>query len=126
MHDSQFDGRGAWRGADFASPEDWTYRPSPSAWAELDSAMRIALDSGRPIHSLAIADFPAPSFASAGAALRKDVESGRGFVVIRGLPIERYRDEEAAILYWGIATHLGTPIPQNAKDEYLFSVRDEG
>jgi alpha-ketoglutarate-dependent taurine dioxygenase len=54
------------------------------------------------------------------------VESGRGFGVIRALPIDRYSDEEAATVYWGIATHLGTPIPQNVKDEYLFSVRDEG
>ena len=46
--------------------------------------------------------------------------------VIRGLPMDRYSDDEAAIVYWGIATHLAKPIPQNAKDEYLFSVRDEG
>src|SRR5712672_2826714 len=100
IHDAAFEGRGAWQGADFASPEEWTYRPSPATWAELEAAMRIARDSGRPIHSLTIADFPAPSFASAGVALRKDVQSGRGFVVIRGMPIERYRDEEAAIIYW--------------------------
>jgi alpha-ketoglutarate-dependent taurine dioxygenase len=58
--------------------------------------------------------------------LREELESGRGFVVICGLPIDEYSDQEAAILYWGIATYLGTPIPQNAKDEHLFSVRDEG
>src|SRR5947207_3759928 len=126
VHDAVFEGRGAWRGADFTGPEEWTYRPTTTAWAELDAAMRIARDSGRPIDSLTIDDFPAPSFAPAGAALRKDVESGRGFVVIRGMPIERYTGEEAALMYWGIGTHLGTPIPQNAKDEYLFSVRDEG
>src|SRR5262249_53110377 len=44
----------------------------------------------------------------------------------RGLPIDRYSDDEAAIIYWGIATHLAKPIPQNARNEYLFSVRDEG
>ena len=126
MHDARFEGRGAWRGVDFAGPEEWTYRPEHSAWTELDAAMRRALEAGRPISTLTIADFHAPSFASAGAALRQDLESGRGFVVIRGMPIDRYSDQEAAILYWGIATHLGTPIPQNAKDEYLFSVRDEG
>ncbi len=73
-----------------------------------------------------MADFPAPSFTSGAAALRKDLETGRGFVVIRGLPIDSYSDEEAAIIYWGIATYLGSPIPQNVKEERLFSVRDEG
>ena len=71
-------------------------------------------------------DFPVPSFARVAESLRRELESGRGFVVIRGLPIERYSDAQAAIVYWGIATFLGTPIPQNVKEEYLFAVRDEG
>src|SRR5439155_534816 len=37
-----------------------------------------------------------------------------------------YSDVEATLLYWAIATYIGQPIPQNAKDEYLFAVRDEG
>jgi alpha-ketoglutarate-dependent taurine dioxygenase len=126
MHDAPFEGRGAWRGADFADPEAWTYHLGPPAVADFDEAMRRVRDAGKEIPTLTTADFPAPSFASDAATLRQDVESGRGFVVIRGLPIDRYTHEEAAIIYWGIATHLGEPIPQNAKDEYLFSVRDEG
>jgi alpha-ketoglutarate-dependent taurine dioxygenase len=126
MRDAVWTGRGAWRGVDFEGPEAWTYRLQPTDLAELDSAMRHIRDSRREIPTLTIADFPAPSFASAAASLRADLESGRGFVVIQGLPIDRYTDEEAAIVYWGIATHLGTPIPQNVKEEYLFRVRDEG
>src|ERR1700722_6866752 len=126
MRDAVWTGLGAWRGVDFEGPEAWTYRLQPTDLAELDSAMRHIRDSRREIPTLTIADFPAPSFASAAAPLRADLESGRGFVVIQGLPIDRYSDEEAAIVYWGIATHLGTPIPQNVKEEYLFRVRDEG
>jgi alpha-ketoglutarate-dependent taurine dioxygenase len=124
MHDAPFTGRGAWRGSDFADPEAWTYRLPPAAFAELDKAMRDVRN--RPIAALTMADFPAPCFAADAVDLRKEVQCGRGFVVIRGLPIDSYSDEEAAIIYWGIATYLGTPIPQNVKDEHLFSVRDEG
>jgi alpha-ketoglutarate-dependent taurine dioxygenase len=126
MHNAPFQGPGAWRGSDFADPEAWTYRLPPAALAELDRAMLAVRDSRRETSTLTTADFPAPSFAADAAVLRKDVQSGRGFVVIRGLPIDSYSDEEAAILYWGIATYLGTPIPQNVKEEHLFSVRDEG
>jgi alpha-ketoglutarate-dependent taurine dioxygenase len=126
IHDSPFKGPGAWRGSDFADPEAWTYRLAPTALAELDRAMRHVRDTRTEISTLTMADFPAPCFTSDGAVLRKDVQGGRGFVVIRGLPIDSYSDEEAAILYWGIATYLGTPIPQNVKEEHLFSVRDEG
>ena len=126
LHDAPFKGRGVWRGVDFADPEAWTYRLPPAALAELYSAMRHVRDGRREIPTLTMADFPAPCFASDASALRKEVQSGRGFVVIRGLPIDSYSDEEAAIIYWGIATYLGTPIPQNVKEEHLFSVRDEG
>src|SRR5262245_2152441 len=126
MYDAPFTARGAWRRADFASPEAWTYRLQPAVLTELDSALRRIREAGREISTLTKADFPAPSFPADAAGLRNELESGRGFVVIRGLPIDRYSDDEAAIVYWGIATHLAKPIPQNAKDEYLFSVRDEG
>ena len=126
MRNDLWTGRGAWRGADFTDSAAWTYRLQPDELAELDSAMRGIRDAGRPIPSLTLADFPAPSFATAAAALRADLESGRGFVVVQGIPIDQYSDEEAAIVYWGIGVHLGTPIPQNVKEEYLFAVRDEG
>ena len=124
MHDAPFEGAGAWRGSDFTDPEVWTYRLPPAALAALDQAMRVVRN--RPIATLTLDDFPAPCFAADAAELREEMQSGRGFVVIRGLPIDSYSDEEAAIIYWGIATYLGTPIPQNVKDEHLFSVRDEG
>jgi alpha-ketoglutarate-dependent taurine dioxygenase len=126
MHDAPFQGRGAWRGSDFADPGAWTYRLPPPAVAELDRAMRNVRHRRREISTLTMADFPAPCFSGDAATLRREVQSGRGFVVIGGLPIDSYSDEEAAILYWGIATYLGTPIPQNVKEEHLFSVRDEG
>jgi alpha-ketoglutarate-dependent taurine dioxygenase len=126
MHDAPITGRGAWQGADFASPESWTYQLTPAVVDEFDTAMRRVRDEDRQISSLTRADFPAPSFISDARALREEVVSGRGFVVITGLPIESYNDQEATLIYWGIATWLGLPMPQNARDEYLFAVRDEG
>src|SRR5438093_3127068 len=111
MHDAPFTARGAWRRADFPSPDAWTYKLSPSSLAELDAALRPIRETGREISTLTQADFPAPSFVPDAAALRSELESGRGFVVIRGLPIDRYSDDEAAVIYWGIATHLAKPIP---------------
>jgi alpha-ketoglutarate-dependent taurine dioxygenase len=118
--------RSAWRSADFRSAEDWTYTLSPQTVREFDSWMRRVRDSGQDIPGPGLGNPDVPSFAAGGAVLREEVQRGRGFVVIRGLPIEDYSDDEASLIYWGIALHLGDPIPQNAKDEYLFSVRDEG
>jgi alpha-ketoglutarate-dependent taurine dioxygenase len=126
VYDRLFSGRGAWQGTDFKSPDTWTYSLPPAAVAEFDTAVRRLRNSRRDISTLTRADFPAPSFARDGEALRQEVVSGRGFVVITGLPIDSYTDEEATLFYWGIGTYMAQPMPQNAKDEYLFHVRDEG
>ena len=126
VHDAAFAGRGAWLGADLTDPGAWTYRLRSAVLEEFDEALSRIREARREIPDLSIADFPLPSFRDAAADMRAELESGRGFVVITGLPLDRYSEAEATILYWGIATWLGTPIPQNARREFLFSVRDEG
>jgi len=93
---------------------------------ELDRAIRIINDQGKELASLMAEDFPLPSFAEDAARLRHELRRGRGFVMVKGLPIEKYTDREAAMIYWGIGAHLGTTLPQNVKGERLYSVRDEG
>ena len=51
---------------------------------------------------------------------------GRGFVLIRGVPVDRYGKDEMSTIYWGIGTHLGRPWPQNAKGHLLGDVTDQG
>jgi hypothetical protein len=47
-------------------------------------------------------------------------------MLIRGIPRERYTDEECELLYWGLGAHLGTPVSQNGRGHLLGHVRDEG
>jgi len=72
------------------------------------------------------ADFPLPSFALTAAEIRRRLRDGSGFVVLRGLPLDDYSEDEARLLYAGLGTHLGTILPQNLRREMLYSVRDEG
>ena len=44
--------------------------------------------------------------------MEADLIDGRGFALIRGLPVERYSDDDASLIYWGIGMHLGKPWPQ--------------
>src|ERR1051326_2457670 len=126
MHEAPFAGRAAWQIDDLTNGDPWQYSLPPVALSQLAQATRRIRKTRREISALSKADFHAPSFAAAAEFLRQELESGRGFVLITGLPIDSYSDQEATILYWGIATYLGEPMPQNARDEYLFAVRDEG
>ncbi len=71
-------------------------------------------------------DFPLPFFASTAAGIRKRLLDGSGFVVLRGLQLDDYAEDEVRFLYAGLGTHLGTIIPQNLRGDRLYSVRDEG
>jgi alpha-ketoglutarate-dependent taurine dioxygenase len=126
VHGTPFSGAAAWQGQDFSGSQPWVYRLPPTVLKEIDAAMRRVRDSGREISSVTRNDFPAPSFALDAGNIRHELETGRGFVVLAGLPLDSYSDQEATLIYWGLGTWLGRAIPQNAKDEYLFDVRDEG
>ena len=52
--------------------------------------------------------------------------NGRGFVLIRGLPVEERPIAESATAYWGIGTYFGNARSQNAKGHVLGHVRDLG
>lgn len=59
-------------------------------------------------------------------ALVDELVSGRGFVLIRGVPVDGLTEEELERIYWRIGLQLGTPIPQNDAGDLLVHVRDEG
>ena len=91
---------------------------------ELKSAVTQAKKRG--VEPCRREDFPLSSFASTAAEIRRRLADGIGFVVLRGLPLDDYAEDEAKLLYAGIGTHLGTILPQNLRGDRLYSVRDEG
>ena len=58
--------------------------------------------------------------------LTDELENGRGFLVMRGLPVERYSEDEINILYYGIGLNLGIPVRQNPKGDLLGTVMNVG
>ena len=71
-------------------------------------------------------DFRLPGLAATIAEWSRELATGRGFLLVRGLPVARYSEAEASVIYWGIGQHLGDPIPQNTDGDLLGHVRDTG
>jgi hypothetical protein len=115
----------AWRGEELARTTDWIRPFSDAAIRELDGALRAVQARGVDWPRITRADFPLPGLGSELAAVARELEDGRGVVLLRGLPVERYTEEELRHLYWGLGTHLGTPRYQNARGELIGEVRDE-
>jgi hypothetical protein len=118
-------GPAAWQGHDLARSTDWIRPISAAAVAELDAALAAVKARGLAWRDIRREDFPLRSFAAELAAVAHELEHGLGLVLLRGLPVERYSEDELRQLYWGIGTHLGEPRYQNAHGELIGEVRDE-
>ena len=75
---------------------------------------------------LARADFPLPKLAAAIAGWMEQLDHGRGFLLVRSLPVQRYSEADAALAYWGLGLQMGSPVSQNAAGDLLGHVRDTG
>ncbi|MEO8558161.1 MAG: TauD/TfdA family dioxygenase [Rhodospirillales bacterium] len=93
---------------------------------EIDTATAPLIEREADIARIAKADFPLPRVAPKLAKALHELLHGRGFVVLRGLPIERYDMRQAATAFFGIGAYLGNARSQNAKGHVLGHVQDLG
>ena len=70
------------------------------------------------------ASFPLPSLGPRLRTFRDEVLKGRGFQVLRGLPVAALTMEQTARIYLGIGAYIGRPVSQNAMGHVLGHVRD--
>jgi len=116
----------AWTRESFAAAADYSLELTQSDREEIRAALAALRAGGRlsPAQALVRADFP---FGTLGGRLRQayeDVRSGRGFVLLRGLPLEGLALEDFIAAVWGAGTWLGTPLSQNAQGELVGHVLD--
>jgi len=119
-------GPSAWRGTEMRRTQDWVHTLSSDEIAEIDAALARLRDRAGDIATLQGEDFPLPGLGPKLLALRAEILNGRGFVLIRGLPIDRMTPTDAATAYWGIGLYLGKAVSQNSKGHLLGHVRDLG
>jgi hypothetical protein len=114
----------AWNGRDFDRREDWILRLDARDVAELEAAARAVTARGLAFRDIAAADFPLPALAPKLAALRPELRDGRGFVLVKGLSVERFDAALLRKIYVGMGAHLGVPVSQSYRGDYLGEVKD--
>ena len=118
-------GPAAWRGADIQTDDSWIMTLDEQAIGEIDRALAVAKAQGLALPFDKSA-FALPALAATLDDIPRRLEDGLGFVVVRGLPRERYDSQECEMIYWAIASHIGAPVSQNARGERVCHVRDAG
>ncbi|MGQ0525088.1 MAG: TauD/TfdA family dioxygenase [Betaproteobacteria bacterium] len=118
-------GPAAWIGPLIQHDRGWIHHLDADALAEIAAALSHVKRAGARVpYSKAL--FPLDRLAATLDGILDEIEHGRGFALVRGIPRSRYTAEECELIYWGLGMHLGTPVSQNARGHLLGHVRDEG
>jgi hypothetical protein len=116
----------AWYGPDLIASKDWVTHLSNVEVDELQRAIADVDRSRIELASLKPDNAPLPTLAPRLHQLLDEVLNGRGFVLIKGLPIADWSKREQAIAFLIIGVHLGNLRMQNAAGHLLGHVRDLG
>jgi Taurine catabolism dioxygenase TauD, TfdA family len=118
--------RSAWYGPNLANSDDWIERLSQVEIAEVEHASHQLDAKNFDFASITPRDVPLPVLGPRLQRILDEVLNGRGFVLIKSLPVERWTKREAALAFLVIGVHLGNLRMQNAAGHLLGHVRDLG
>jgi hypothetical protein len=123
---TRIQGPSAWYGPDLATSGDWIEHLSETEIDEVDGVAERLVTAEFDIPSICPQDFPLPTLAPRLLRIRRELLEGRGFVLLRRLPVERWSRRKAATAFFGLGAHLGRARPQNAQGHVLGHVKDSG
>lgn len=113
-----------WWGEAFAERNDWIFLLTATHLAEIHHALQGIPTSIPALYTVKAADFPLPTLAQDLHDLNTELQQGRGFILLRGLPVDRYTEEELGAIFWGIGAHFGIGQAQSSKGDRLGHVID--
>jgi hypothetical protein len=126
IHSTLVDHPSAWYGRDLATDRSWLVQLTADDLAEIDAAVKGVAAHGLAIEQVGRGSFPLPGLGPKLLGHLDEIRTGRGFVVLRGLPVAAYTDDQVGLIFWGIGAYLGTPVTQNPRGDLLGHVYDHG
>lgn len=119
-----------WSGQDMAAREDWCYELNA---AQCDALMAMAAgvrkhigDDANALLTMPREDFDLGECAPLAATIKRDLTDGRGFALLRGLPMDDVDLIDSAIMYWGMGRALGQAVSNNPDGDMIGHVTDLG
>ncbi|KAK3381750.1 hypothetical protein B0H63DRAFT_511500 [Podospora didyma] len=106
-----------WDGNTLAESYDWNYRLTEGDLEEIEAALKHFKSLGKPLGYINQETFPLPKLHATLREISKEIHTGHGLKVIRGVPVTEHPREENIIIYAGISSHIG-PIRARQDHEY--------
>jgi hypothetical protein len=115
-----------WSAAQLADVANWSYSVTGRDADDLAQGIAAFRRTGAPLVDVSRENFPLGDFADVLGDVRRELMDGRGIVMMRGFPLERFDREETAIAYLGLGSYLGITMSQNKHGHVLGHVKDLG
>ncbi|TFK32118.1 taurine catabolism dioxygenase TauD [Crucibulum laeve] len=122
---SKLDSPLVWEGKDWTDEQQWVYNLSEADLKEIDSAVKHFHGLKLHLGHVSKDTFPLPTLASTLHSLSAELHSGRGFFVLRTLPVDEYSREDIVLIYVGVSSYIA-PVRglQDANGGVLSHIKD--
>ena len=117
-------GRGVWTAEILGAKQAVCFDLEARHLDAIDEAVGAARAGERETTSITRSEFALEPIADDLVALEHELQHGRGLLVIRGFPVERYSLEELEAAFWGVGLHFGSAVSQSVLGDRLGHVID--
>lgn len=118
------DGAATWQAADMADPCTYTHVWSDSDIQAFEALVDPANAPPAPQHDPGVAVVLGGVLGERLAQVRHTLQAGCGFMLLRGLPFERWGLDRSRRVTWAVAHAVGIPVSQTAAGARLVDVMD--
>jgi alpha-ketoglutarate-dependent taurine dioxygenase len=91
----------------------------------IDGLLRALKFDGTKLKDITKARFSHPGLDSGLAEIYREMRMGRGAVVLKGIPVDKYELTEIEMAYVGLGCHFGIPVSQNLNGDIIGHVTDK-
>lgn len=116
--------KSAWKGSEITSKDQVAFDLGPKHLRAFDDAVMYARREGLGIPAIGRTAYDFPAISDDIAAIGRELTRGRGLVIIRGWPVDKYTLDEIGLLYGWFGQHWGKPVIQSGKGDRLGYVAD--
>lgn len=116
----------AWIGAELLEDTSWRYALDEVTVAQAERALAQVKATGAHHTEVTVDGFPMPAGQRVFAAVRDQLEHGRGLAVVSGVPTDGKSVADCELLFAGLSGHVGASVVQDTAGTHIDHVLDRG
>jgi hypothetical protein len=119
-------GASVWTGETMAKDHSWERQVTAQESAELEAELGALKARARTFAEVDRSILrAAPALAGLARDITAAVKDGRGFILVRGFPVDGHSDDDIRMMYWRLGLELGTPITQDGHCALIADVKEK-